>query len=186
MRSIAPLAGGDCTGVRELLAFGRASLSPFGNVFLLARVIYDGPGMDALRRDCPPSGWRLCAFVDRLPANADDFLWRPDGPVAHAGGAKLLSGEADAIIAAAVFAEPGSELRAFGGTRSAACRFATGDGLQPWPATVTPVIRRDFPRFECRRTPRRARPRELAVPGWMQALHMATRSLASRHAVHCC
>ena len=61
----------------NLLAFDRASLAPFGNMFLLTRVIYDGPGMDALRHDCPASGWRLCAFIDRMPAiEKDDFLWR--------------------------------------------------------------------------------------------------------------
>ena len=47
----------------NLLAFGRASLAPFGNVFLLARVIYDGPGMDVLRRDCPTARLALCPFV---------------------------------------------------------------------------------------------------------------------------
>jgi len=35
------------------VGFGRLSISPYGNVFLLARVIYDGPGMTVLRRDCP-------------------------------------------------------------------------------------------------------------------------------------
>ena len=41
-------------------AFSRFAISPFGNVFLLARVIYDGPGMAALRHDCPSMQWRLC------------------------------------------------------------------------------------------------------------------------------
>ncbi len=160
----------------NLLAFGRASLAPFGSMFLLTRVIYDGPGMDILRLDCPASGWRLCPFIDRMPANEDDFLWRRDGPVMRAGGAKLVSHEANAIIGAALRAEPGSELLAAAGnaTRQLA-DFATGDGLQPWPATVTPVIRRDFPRFEAAMyAASRQTAGELTVPGWMQALHIAT------------
>jgi hypothetical protein len=43
----------------NLAAHGRFAVSPYGNVFLLARVIYDGPGMTALRRDCPTQPWRL-------------------------------------------------------------------------------------------------------------------------------
>ena len=95
VRSIAPLAlAGIALISVNLLAFGRASLAPFGNIFLLTRVIYDGPGMDVLRHDCPSSGWRLCAFIDRMPAIEDDFLWRQNGPVVQAGGAKLVSSEA--------------------------------------------------------------------------------------------
>jgi hypothetical protein len=159
----------------NLIAFGRASLSPFGNVFLLTRVIYDGPGADALRRDCPASGWRLCAFVDRLPAIADDFLWREDGPVVRAGGAKMVSREADEIIAAALHAEPGRELLA--ATRNATRQlalFATGDGLQPWPANVTPWIERDFPRSEAvAYSASRQNAGTLAVPAWIRTLHLA-------------
>ena len=177
LHSVAPLVLAVVALVSvNLLAFGRASLSPFGNVFLLARVIYDGPGADVLRRDCPAAGWRLCASVDRLPAGADEFLWRDDGPVVQAGGAKLVSREADAIIAAALRAEPGREALAF--MRNAArqlARFATGDGLQAWPATVTPWIERDFPHSEAGAyAASRQSAGMLEVPAWMQALHLAT------------
>ena len=91
--------------------FGRLSLSPFGNVFVLAQVIYDGPGMDVLRRDCPDRGWRLCSYVDRFPPSADEFLWQSDSPIMLAGGHKAVSAEADAIIHAAVRAEPALLLR---------------------------------------------------------------------------
>jgi hypothetical protein len=160
----------------NIVAFGRASISPYGNVFLLARIVYDGPGMDALRRECPKSGWRLCPFVDQFPPNSDDFLWRDDGPVFKAGGAKRVSAEADAIIAAALRAEPGRELRAFlMNTLHQLTRFASGDGLEPWPSTVKPKIERDFPRSETARyTAARQTEGALAVPGWMQTLHVAT------------
>jgi hypothetical protein len=159
----------------NLVGFGRASLSPYGNIFLLARVIYDGPGMDVLRRDCPAQGWRLCPFLDRFPATTDQFLWRADSPIILAGGHKRVSADADAIIAAALRAEPGTELRA--GLRNGMeqlRRFATGDDLHACPDTVTPWIARDFPAFEraaygaARQTNNR-----LAVPDWMQALHTA-------------
>ena len=158
----------------NLLAFGRASLSPFGNVFLLARIVYDGPGMDVLRRDCPASGWRLCAFVDHMPATSDEFLWRPDGPVVLSGGAKRVSLEAGPIVAAALKAEPATELLAlFSNTAEQFGKFATGDGLQPWPATVTPWIERDFPRFEAAayRAARQSKDM-LQLPNWLVALHV--------------
>jgi polysaccharide transporter, PST family len=133
----------------NLVAFGRASVSPFGNVFLLTRVIYDGPGLNALRRDCPAVGWRLCPFIGSMPALPDDFLWRADGPVMLAGGAKLVSRDANAILMAAVAAEPVMELFALAGNSlQQLSRFASGDGLQPWPETVAPRIARHFPRFE--------------------------------------
>lgn len=155
------------------LAFGRASLSPYGNVFLLARIVYDGPGMNVLRRDCPASGWRLCDFVNRMPATSDEFLWRPDGPVVLSGGAKRVSLEAGPIIAAALEAEPATELLALlSNTAEQFGKFATGDGLQPWPATVTPWIERDFPRFEAAAYhSARQSNGMLRLPNWLVALH---------------
>ena len=157
----------------NLIADGRAALFPYGNVFILARVIYDGPGMDVLRRDCPGAGWRLCGFLDRFPATSDQFLWRPDSPILLAGGHKVVSAEADAIIAAGLRAEPGAALRAWlhNGIVQLG-RFASGDELHACPTTVTPWILRDFPQFEhaayaaARQTNNR-----LAVPAWMQTLH---------------
>ena len=133
----------------NFIGHGRASLSPFGNVFLLSRLIYDGPGHTALERNCPQSGWRLCAALGRLPPTSDEFLWRADSPLAEAGGAKIVSAEAGAIILAAIRESPGAVLRGFVANAAAQlARFATGDGLQPWPDTVTPAIVHDFPRAE--------------------------------------
>jgi hypothetical protein len=53
--------------------------------------------------------------------------------------------------------------------------FATGDGLQPWPTTVAPVIQRDFPSFEMSTyATSRQTVGELAFPGWLQTLHIVT------------
>ncbi len=159
----------------NVAGFGRVALSPYGNVFMLARVIYDGPGMDTLHRECPRADWRLCAFVDQMPATSDDFLWRDDGPVARAGGAKRVSAEADAIISAALRAEPGTELWVFleNGLQQLT-RFASGDGMTPWPTTVTSRIERDFPAREAAAYAAARQTRGmLAVPGWLQTLHAA-------------
>jgi hypothetical protein len=133
----------------NLATHGRFAVSPFGNIFLLARIIYDGPGMDALRRDCPAANWRLCPFLDSFPPTSDDFLWTQDSPLNRAGGPKIVSRDADAIIRAALIDSPLGEMRAvLANTLDQLGRFDSGDGLTPWPAQVSPWIAQDFPARE--------------------------------------
>ncbi len=157
----------------NLIGHGRLAISPFGNVFLLARIVYDGPGMDVLRRDCPAAGWRLCPYLDRFPALSDEFLWRSDSPIVLAGGHKAVSAEADAIIAAALAAEPRRELRAIlRNAREQMTRFASGDGLEAWPIEVSPWIERDFPPAEVARYASSLQARSLLMlPPWLALLH---------------
>ena len=155
---------------------GVPMLAPYGNIFLLARVIYDGPGRDALARSCPAARWRLCTVRLRLPATADAFLWGRKGSLSEAGGAKQVSAEAGEIIAAAVNAEPGTELKAMlRNTGQQLVLFESGDGLLPWPNSVTPWIGRDFPVFEqeAYATARQTTGQTL-LPGWMGTLHAIT------------
>ena len=131
------------------IGFGAVSLSPYGNVFLLARVIYDGPGMTVLRRDCPGRGWLLCPFLDRFPVGENDFLWRKDSPIVLAGGHKAVAAEADSIIHAAIAAEPARLLVAtLDHTLEQLTRFASGDGLRGWAAPAGTWIDADFPSRE--------------------------------------
>ncbi len=131
------------------VGFGRISLSPYGNVFVLARVIYDGPGMTVLRRDCPDRGWRLCPYLDRFPPMADDFLWGESSPVMLAGGHKAVSADADAIIRAAIGAEPGRLIAAtWNNTIEQLTRFDSGDGLESWNGPAGAWIDKDFPTRE--------------------------------------
>jgi hypothetical protein len=159
----------------NLAAHGRFAVSPFGNVFVLARVIYDGPGMAALRRDCPTQGWRLCPFLDHFPANTDGFLWDPASPLNLAGGPKLVSQDAAAIIRAAWLSDPAGAVQA--ALRNAVeqmRRFQSGDGLEAWPAQVTPWIERDFPPHERAAYAAAAQQQgRMAVPAGLAALHEA-------------
>jgi hypothetical protein len=157
----------------NLFAHGRFAVSPFGNVFLLARVIYDGPGMDILRRDCPAAGWRLCPYLADFPPISDDFLWRPDSPLNRAGGPKIVSQDADAIIRAALQTEPLAEARAAASnTLEQLQQFASGDGLTPWLAEVSHWIESDFPAAESASyAAARQQSGSLAVPWPLPALH---------------
>jgi hypothetical protein len=52
--------------------------------------------------------------------------------------------------------------------------FATGDGLEAWPQTVTPWILRDFPRFEAATYLAARQTNNAAVlPVWLVTLHSA-------------
>ena len=92
---------------------GSLGISPYGSVFALARLVADGPARRVIERDCPQAGWRLCAWVGRLPTESDVFLWDGNGPVwTTPGGPKTLAPEASAIVAGTLREEPGAELRA--------------------------------------------------------------------------
>jgi hypothetical protein len=133
----------------NLAAHGRFAIAPFGNIFVLARVIYDGPGMAVLRRDCPATHWRLCPLLDSFPPTSDDFLWMPEGPLTRAGGPKAVSQDARAIIEAALIADPmGEASAALTNTLDQLTLFGSGDGLNPWPTQVSHWIEHDFPQRE--------------------------------------
>ncbi|UPY37733.1 hypothetical protein [Sediminicoccus sp. KRV36] len=94
-------------------AFGRATLSPHGSVFLLARMLEDGPAAWTLRDRCPEAGWYLCDFIAEFPMDSDRFLWNPDSPAnrdasgAHRDhGTERLSPEAREVVAATLRAYP--------------------------------------------------------------------------------
>jgi hypothetical protein len=97
----------------NLLAFGRATLSPHGAVFLLARLQDDGPAAATIRARCPGAGWHLCAFADRMPMDSDGFLWdetsplnrNADGSLRRMGGVAGAA-EAQEIVAATLRDRP--------------------------------------------------------------------------------
>lgn len=134
---------------------GRAAVSPYGSVFLLARLAADGPAARTISARCamsPPPDWRLCRWVGRLPADSDDFLWLGDGPVwSDPGGPTGLAPEASAIVAATLAREPFAVLRGLAANATAqAGRFRIGDTLvsDHLEATVGRQLRLGFPAAE--------------------------------------
>jgi len=105
--------------VTNAIGHGRIALSPYGSVFMLARLQEDGPATALIKARCPDADWYLCAFTDRLPMPANDFLWAPDSPVNRdaAGqprflGGMLLAPEAGQIVAETLRADPFGVARA--------------------------------------------------------------------------
>lgn len=168
-----PLAAVMLLSTVNLVAHGRFAVSPFGSLFLLARSLEDGPARDVLRQHCPDTGWRLCAYQDQLPQSSDDFLWRPDSPLYRAGGPKILADEAGMIVRCAVSDEPLRQAQAIAGNAwRQLTMFASGDGLQPWPAQVDHWITEDFPPREAAAYhTARQQSGQLSVPDWMAASH---------------
>jgi hypothetical protein len=151
---LAVLTGGNA------LLYGRATPSPHGAIFLLARLQDDGPALWVLRDRCPQEpGWRLCHFLDRLPMDAEDFLWgispinsELDGSLREDGGRRAVP-EARAILAATLAEHPWAVAAAMlRNTLRQLGLFAVGDTLVGTSLGSTrEVIARGFPPGELAR-----------------------------------
>jgi hypothetical protein len=130
----------------NLIGAGRASISPFGATFYLARLLANGPARLTLGADCRHRQWALCPFQASIPASADAFLWTPDSPLYRAGGPKALIGQTRQIISRTIAEYPGTVARdAAIDTMRQIAMFRSGDGLRPWRLTAGATIRRDYP-----------------------------------------
>jgi hypothetical protein len=88
-------------------AFNKLAVSPFGSVFMLARLAADGHVNAALDANCPKAGWHLCKWKDRLPSDSDAFMWDGQGPVwSHPGGPIGLAPEASTLVMLAARENP--------------------------------------------------------------------------------
>ncbi|MGI4943836.1 MAG: hypothetical protein ACRYHQ_25280 [Janthinobacterium lividum] len=97
----------------NLVGNGVLAISPYGSVFMLARLIGDGPGRTYVDVACPAAGWRICAWSGRLPSDSDEFLWHPNGPVwADGFGPIRYAPEAAKLVPAIIAAYPGGVLLA--------------------------------------------------------------------------
>ena len=97
----------------NLVGNGVLAVSPYGSVFALARLVGDGPGRAYVDAACPAAGWRICAWQGRLPADSDEFLWHPNGPVwADGFGPIRYAPEAARLVPAIIAAHPGAVLQA--------------------------------------------------------------------------
>ena len=90
-----------------MYAFNKVAVSPFGSVFMLARMSADGNVKSVLEKYCPEKSWTLCAWTDRLAKDSDSFMWDAKGPVwSHPGGPIGLAPEASEIVALTLRTRP--------------------------------------------------------------------------------
>lgn len=131
-------------------------VSPYGSVFMLARLVADGPGREVVDAHCPEAGWHLCGWKGRLTRDSDAFLWAPDSPVwdnNHYGPIEFAP-EASRVVREIVRAHPLAVARAMAlNTARQLPLVDLGDTLGPdyLDLTVLPRLRTYFPAAEVAR-----------------------------------
>ena len=158
------------------LLIGQFSMSPYGKIFVLNRLLADGPGDRALQRECPRADWTLCPFKDEIPTitDEDDILWGQQSVLERAGGYKVVAPQVWPIVLSALRAEPGTVAwQALRNTLNQFVAFRTGDALLRRSAFNDGVWTDVFPTAEQARyrAGRQYRGIEL-VPDWLQVVHV--------------
>jgi hypothetical protein len=152
---------------------GVLGISPYGSVFMLARLVADGPGREVVEARCPAAGWHLCGWKGRLTADSDAFLWAPDSPVwdNNRYGPIEFAPEAARIVRETVLTHPAGVAAAMAlNTARQLPRVDLGDVLGPdyLDLTVLPRLTRYFSAAEVARyqaaLQQHARLREVAAP----------------------
>lgn len=59
--------------------------SPTSHIFIMGRMVENGVAKAYLDDHCPSSSLKLCAYKDKLPEHAWDFIWNDQGAFAHSG-----------------------------------------------------------------------------------------------------
>jgi hypothetical protein len=139
----------------NLYGFQKFAVSPFGSVFFLARLAADGHVKPVLLARCYAQKLHLCDWVERLPADSDDFMWNGTGPVwSHPGGPIGLAPEASELVMATVRANPlGVAGSLLNNTGKELFMIGLGDTLRDdhLDLTVRKRLESDFPPAEVER-----------------------------------
>jgi hypothetical protein len=125
---------------------GDVFVSRSGPAFLLGRLVQDGIAKRVLDDTCPGSGYRLCAYKDNLPTDANNFLWGQESPFWNLGGFEGMADEAESIIVESLKRYPWLHLKtAISNTLEQMATFETGDGIEPLDEIPVPAIERNMP-----------------------------------------
>jgi hypothetical protein len=122
--------------VGNFVLTGTVFISKSGSVFVFARLMQDGIVQQLLKDTCAPAGdmhWALCPYKNRLPRNANAWLWGVSQFHALGGFAGKAQQEEDSrIIVESVKRYPLMNLKA-AVTDSVLqfLDFKTGDGIEP-------------------------------------------------------
>jgi len=118
---------------------GQIALAKNGNVFLLAKLIAEGPAYTYLESACPEQGFRLCPFLTEMRGkSADELKWSGSSPLRTAGTTDELELEARKIVPHAVLVAPGQLLgQAALDVGRQLTRFQIGDALDANYARMT-------------------------------------------------
>ncbi|PWC58913.1 hypothetical protein TSH7_22130 [Azospirillum sp. TSH7] len=135
----------------NLLTAGRMVLSESSPVFLLARLIGDGPARDYLAEACRTHDYLLCGSLDTLGRSApgyvasDYFLWHPNGARRRFGDQPRFVAEAAEIAHNTIASRPAAV--AEHGLANAVSQFLKVQSDDTLNDPVKPLTRRLFSRF---------------------------------------
>lgn len=117
----------------HMALIGKPGFTPGGPVFIFGRLVQDGLAQRYLADHCPDPTLKLCAYKDRLPATADDFIWHEDSPFRAIGWWNGADAELSRLVVGVIAAYPGAFLStALQATADQLTMVRTGDGLDEW------------------------------------------------------
>ncbi|MGA7675561.1 MAG: hypothetical protein WCA78_11045 [Rhizomicrobium sp.] len=121
-------------------------VSRSGAVFLTARLMGDGIVKPTLDDICPTRHLKLCAYKDRLPSTADNWLWGAESPFNKLGRFKGTEGESRIVVGESLRRYPWTSLATglFGSFRQF-WMFRTGDGFSPQQWVLNPEFQNFLP-----------------------------------------
>jgi len=122
-------------------------ISRAGMTFLTARLMGDGVVGPTLDQICPTTPLKLCAYKDRLPRTADDYLWAPESPFNKLGRFKGTEKEYQTIALESLKHYPWRSVRT--GLYQSLLQFGmfrTGDGVFPQMSVLSTEFRNFMPK----------------------------------------
>jgi hypothetical protein len=130
---------------------GTIFISRSGSVFVFARLMQDRIVQRLLQDTCPPTGgmhWQLCPYKNRLPANANAWLWGAASQFHALGGftSKTQQEEDSRMILESVERYPLMNLKAaITDSMTQFLDFKTGDGIEPQLSILEPGFKHLIP-----------------------------------------
>ena len=125
------IAGLVIAPMSNLAITGKFAFTPGGTTFLFGRLVQDGIVAQYLADHCPDETLRLCAYRDRLPTTADDWLWNYESPLHKLGWWRAFEPEANRIIRESLAQYPGRHvMAALSAMIQQLVQFKTGEGMR--------------------------------------------------------
>ena len=121
-------------------------ISRSGPVFVFARLMQDGIVKRLLDDTCPQSGYYLCPYRDRLPHNANAWLWGENSLFHRDGGFAKSQDEDQRMIVESLKRYPLMHMKAaLYDSVLQFFMFKTGDGIESQARILRPELRKDAP-----------------------------------------
>jgi hypothetical protein len=121
-------------------------ISRSGPVFVFARLMQDGIVKRLLDDTCPQSGYYLCPYRDRLPHNANAWLWGENSLFHKDGGFAKSQDEDQRMITESLKRYPLMHMKAaLYDSVLQFFMFKTGDGIESQARILRPELSKDAP-----------------------------------------